>query len=120
MAVVKEQPLVHVLVAAIARAVVEHPSVPAENRDAFRAVAPRLIQEIIRQTLGCDSVQLTGWVLAPVERQARRERILSALLSGDKPRAIASRELVSVRLVEKLRKGMTEGERTAGERTAAP
>ena len=99
----KETPLSHVLVAAIARTWVEHPSVPPENREALRAVAPRLIQEIIMATLGCDSVQLTGWVIAPAARLARRDRIIQALRAGEQAAHIASRELVSVRWIRKLR-----------------
>ena len=108
MAALKEQPLVHILVDAIARRLVEHPSVPPENREALRAVAPRLIEQAIMATLGCDSVTITGWVLAPMERQARRERILSALCAGEPAAAVASRELVSVQWVRRLRKSVVE------------
>jgi hypothetical protein len=97
------KPLAQVLVDAIVRAVAEHPAVPAENRAAFYAVGPRLVQETIRSVLGCDSVQLTGWVIVPSERLARRDRILRALEAGEAPARIASRELVSVRWVRKLR-----------------
>lgn len=97
------KPLAQILVDAIVRAVAEHPSVPAENRAAFYAVGPRLVQETIRSVLGCDSVQLTGWVIVPSERLARRDRILRALDAGEPPARIASRELVSVRWVRKLR-----------------
>ena len=98
------KPLAQVLVDAIVRAVAEHPSVPAENRAAFYAVGPRLVQETIRSVLGCDSVQLTGWAIVPTERLARRDRILRALEAGEPPALIASRELVSVRWVQKLRR----------------
>lgn len=103
MAKVSSKPLSQVLVEAIVDAVGDHPSVPAENRSAWRAVGPRLVQEAIRSVLGCDSVQLTGWVIVPTERLARRERILRALEAGEPPARIASRELVSVRWVRKLR-----------------
>lgn len=97
------KPLVHELLEAIARRLTASPAIPPENREAFAAVAPRLIEETIRSVLGCDTVQLTGWVIAPSERQARRERILAAIVAGEAAGVIASRELVSVRWVEKLR-----------------
>jgi hypothetical protein len=96
-------PLAQVLVDAIVRAVAEHPIVPPENRAAFYAVGPRLVQEAIQRVLGCDRVTLTGWVIVPTERLARRERILRALEAGEPPARIASREVVSVRWVRKLR-----------------
>lgn len=108
----KDRPLVHLLVDAIARRLVDHPSVPPENRAAFHGVAPRLVEEAIRAVLGCDSVQLTGWVIAPTERLARRERILAALSEGEDPNRIANRELVSVRWVRKLRRDATVGTAT--------
>lgn len=97
------KPLVHELLAAIARRLTASPAIPPENREAFAAVAPRLIEEAIISVLGCDSVQLTGWVIAPSERQARRERIIAALRQGEPPAVIASRELVTVRTVQRLR-----------------
>jgi hypothetical protein len=101
------KPLAQVLVDAIVRAVAEHPSVPPENRAEFARVGPRLVQEAIQRVLGCDSVQLTGWVIVPSERLARRERIVRALEAGELPARIASRELVSVRWVQKLRREAT-------------
>lgn len=98
------KPLKHVLIDAILRSVVEHPSVPAETRATLYAVGPRLVQEAIRSELGCDSFELTGWSIVPAERVARRERIVLALQAGETTRRIASRELVSVRWVEKLRR----------------
>ncbi len=79
---------------------------PPENRAAWYAQGPRLVEEAIRSRLGCDSVQLTGGVIVPSERLARRDRILRALEAGEAPVRIASRELVSVRWVRKLRQEM--------------
>ena len=95
------KPLAHEVLDAIARLLTA--SLPPENRAVFAAAAPRLIDEAIRGVLGCDSVRLTGWVIAPAERQARRERIIAALRRGEAIPDIASSELVSVSLVYKLR-----------------
>jgi hypothetical protein len=110
MTTTKQRGVVHRIIAAAAEQLAQHPSIPAENRDAFRLTAISVFEQQISDIIGCDTIQLTGWTIAPSERQARRDRIVAALRSGDQPAHIASRELVSVRWVEKLRR--IESERT--------
>jgi DNA-binding NarL/FixJ family response regulator len=104
MAVVTQEPrgLVRRIIAAAADQLAQHPAIPAEAREAFRATAISVIEHQITAMLGCDSVPLAGWTIVPSERQARRERIVEALQRGESPRAIASRELVTVRTVQRL------------------
>jgi hypothetical protein len=78
--------------------------VPAENREAFIAAAVSIFEQQVCDILGSDSVRLNGWIMLPSQRLARRDRILSALHDGDDPQAIASRELVSVQWVRKIRR----------------
>jgi hypothetical protein len=101
----KPRGVVHRIIAAAAEQLAKHPSIPPENREAFRLTAISVFEQQVSAIIGCDTVQLTGWAIVPSERQARRERILDALRRGDVPSHIASRELVSVRWVEKLRRG---------------
>jgi hypothetical protein len=84
--------------------------VPAENREAFIAAAVSIFEQQVCDILGGDSVRLNGWIMPPSQRQARRDRILSAMRDGDDLHAIASRELVSLRWVQKLRREVVDSE----------
>jgi hypothetical protein len=98
----KPRGVVHRIIAAAADKLAQHPSIPPETREAFRATVISVMEHQITAVLGCDSVPLAGWALVPSERLARRERIVEALRQGESPRAIASRELVTVRTVQRL------------------
>lgn len=77
--------------------------VPPENVAAYRAQFVRVMEQAINDSIGTDILPLSGWSIVPSERQARRERIIAALRNGEKPQAIASRELVTVRTVQLVR-----------------
>lgn len=100
----KPRGLLNRIIAAAAEQLAKHPSIPPESREAFRINAISVFEQQVSAIIGYDTVKLTGWVILPSERQARRERILEALQRGDLPSHIASRELVSVRWVEMLRR----------------
>jgi Trp operon repressor len=100
----KPKPLAHVLLEAMADGIAKVEGIPADKADAYRTNMVSVLQQICRDVLGCDSVQITGWVITPSEREARRYRILQALHAGEMPARIASRELVSVKHVERLRR----------------
>ena len=99
----KPKGVVHRILAAAAETLAQHPSIPVENREAFKAQVISVMEHQITAVLGCDSIPLAGWAIVPSERQARRDRIVEALRRGDASPHIASRELVSVRWVNKLR-----------------
>lgn len=99
----KPRGVIHSILAKGADLLVKFDRVPAENADAFRAQFIRVMEQAINDSIGTDTVPLAGWVIAPSARQDRRERILGALQLGDDPAAIAARELVSVRTVQRMR-----------------
>jgi len=104
----KPRGLVHAIIAAAADKLSQHASIPPENREAFRATAVSVIEQQICSVIGYDTVQLTGWIIPPSQRLAQRERIVAAIHQGERPRVIASRELVSIRTVERLRCKVSE------------
>jgi len=96
------------IITAAADRLAQHPSIPAESREALSAAAVSVFECAINDMLGADSVRFGGWAIAPSQRNARRERIIEAIRAGHSTAEIASRELVSVRWVNKLRSGMGE------------
>lgn len=94
--------LLHVIIAGAAERLAAHPSIPAANREAFRATAVSIIEQQISAVIGGDTLRITGWVMPPSARQDRRDRIEAALQAGESPKVIAGRELVSRRWVEKV------------------
>ena len=84
-----------------------------ENREAMRAAVVSIFEQKVSAVIGYDSVVISGWVMPPSARQARRDRIEEALAAGESPKAIAGRELVSPRWVLRIQAEM----RAAGEQT---
>lgn len=78
------------------------PTIAPDARDAYRAAIVHVFEATICDLIGCDTVQISGWSIAPSARANRRERILQALEAGEPVRTIAARELVSERWVRKL------------------
>ena len=99
----KPKSIIHSILAKGAELMIAFDRVPAENAVAFRAQFIRVMEQAINDSIGTDTVPLSGWAITPSARQERRERIIEALHRGDTSPAIASRELVSVRWVNKLR-----------------
>jgi hypothetical protein len=85
-----------------------HVDVPDENREALRATAVRVLESLACEMFGPARVYIRGWVTEPSTRADRLQRILDAIAEGEPPKAIAARELVSVRWVEKLRRRQYE------------
>lgn len=85
-----------------------HADVPEAHREALRTTAVSIFEHEVCRVIGCDTVQISGWSIAPSERANRRERILAAIAAGDAARVIAARELVSERYVRKLRADMAD------------
>lgn len=92
------------VIAATAEHLAQHPSIPAENRSAFRDAAETLMHGQWAAMFGGQglSVRIYAPRISDAARQARRTRILAALLLGEAPLAIARREQVSDRWVRKL------------------
>lgn len=99
----KPRGVIHCILAKGADLLVKFDRVPAENVEAFRAQFIRVMEQAINDSIGTDTVPLSGWAITPSARQERRERIIEALRRGEAIAAIASSELVSVSMVYKLR-----------------
>jgi len=99
----KPRGVIHAILARGADLMVAFDRVPAENVEAFRAQFIRVMEDAINDSIGTDTVPLSGWAITPSARQDRRARIMEALRRGDEPATIAARELVSVRTVQRLR-----------------
>ena len=106
----KPRGVIHAILAKGADLLVAFDRVPAENAAAFRAQFIRVMEQAINDSIGTDTVPLSGWAITPSARQERRERIIEALQVGDSAATIASRELVSVQWVNKLRRSTLEDE----------
>lgn len=100
----KPKGVIHCILGKAADMLARFDQIPAENADAFRAQFIRVMEQAITDSIGTDTVPLSGWVIAPSARQERRERIIEALQRGDESACIASRELVSVQWVNRLRR----------------
>lgn len=91
------------IIASAADSMAQRMNIPTENRAAFHDTFVSVFENQVVEILGGDTVQLTGWQLAPSARAARRRRILDALRGGESDGAIAARERVSRSLVQSLR-----------------
>ena len=109
----KPKGIMHRIIAAVADKLAQHPSIPPENREAFRATVISVFEAQVCAFIGYDTVRITGWVIAPSERRARHDRIVAALHDGQTSAQIASRELVSVQWVNKLRRTVCADETLA-------
>ena len=98
--------VIHCILGKAADMLARFDQIPAENVDAFRAQFIRVMEQAITDSIGTDTVPLSGWVIAPSARQDRRDRINEALRRGDCMHAIASRELVTLRTVQLARNAL--------------
>lgn len=94
------------VIGAAAERLAQHPSIPPENRVAFRQAAESVMHGTWASMFGGETVWVRIYAARiTAEDRARREaRILEALALGDAPEAVARRERVTVRWVQKLRK----------------
>lgn len=115
----KPRSLLQTIIASAAERLSMHPSIPVENREAFRYTAVHIIEQQISAVIGSDSLMISGWVMPPSQRLQRRERIASSLLAGESVRAIAQRELVSQRWVFRLQSDLRAAEQTPPEQFSA-
>ena len=102
----KPRGVIHCILAKGADLLVTFDRVPAENVEAFRAQFIRVMEQAINDSIGTDTVPLSGWAITPSARQERRARIIEALQRGESAEAIASRELVTPRTVRRLRESV--------------
>lgn len=86
-----------------------------ENHEAMRDAAVHIIEQQISAVLGADSIVISGWLMPPSQRLARRERIVAALRAGERAQAIADRELVSARWVWRLQAELVAAEQSPPE-----
>lgn len=85
--------------------------VPADNREAFVATAESVLAEQWSALFGGETVRVRFYAPKESQRQRddRRQRIVAALQGGESARAIAKREGVSHRWVNKLAAANREG-----------
>jgi hypothetical protein len=102
--------LLQTIIASAVERLAAHPAIPPDRRDAFRAQAVRVFEQQINAVVGCDRLVVSGWAMPPSARQDRRDRIEAALRRGEAVKAIAGRELVSQRLVFKVKAELAAAE----------
>lgn len=92
------------VISAAAERLADHPTIPLENRLAFRQAAEHVMHAQWASMVGGETVVLRIYAsrMSPQTRDARRARILGALAAHEAPAAIAKREGVSARWVRKL------------------
>lgn len=111
----KPRSLLQNIIAGAAERLSMHPSIPPENRAAFRVTAVHVIEQQISAVIGFDSIVISGWVIPPSQRLERRGRIEAALAAGESVKAIAGRELVSQRWVFRVQAEMRSAEQISPE-----
>lgn len=105
----KPRSLLQTIIASAAERLSQHPSIPPENREAFRVNVVSVIEQQISAVIGSDTITVSGWVMPPSQRAERRDRIEAALRGGESVKVIAGRELVSQRWVRRLQAEMGLG-----------
>lgn len=115
----KPRSLLQNIIAGAAERLSMHPSIPEEDRAAFRATAVHVFEQQISAVIGFDSIVVSGWVMPPSQRLERRGRIEAALAAGEAVRDISQRELVSQRWVRRVREEMDAAEQSPPEQFRA-
>jgi Mor family transcriptional regulator len=100
---VSEPSLLGRLIRAVADRLANHPSIPEQNRETFKATAALAIEAELRSHFGGEQVRLYIPKFGGETRKARDERITAAIAAGEAAPSVAKRESVSERHVRRVR-----------------
>lgn len=91
------------IIGAIAERLAADPSIPVENREAFRRTIISVFECEMADLFGGEHIKIYIPKIGGQRRQDRNERIAAAIEAGEPPEIIAKREDISPRWVRKIR-----------------
>jgi hypothetical protein len=91
------------IVGAVADRLASHPSIPVENRMAYRDTIVSVFSAQLTSMFGGEEVRFYVPKVATDLRRERDERIAASLEAGEPPSQVAKRERISERRVRQMR-----------------
>jgi hypothetical protein len=91
------------IIGAIAERLAADPSIPVENREAFRRTIISVFECEMADLFGGEHIKIYIPKIGGQRRQDRNERIAAAIEAGEAPEVIAKRENLTPRRVRQLR-----------------
>ena len=91
------------LIRAVADRLSNHPSIPEQGRELFKATAAQVIEAELCNHFSGEQIRLYIPKFGGETRKARDERIAAAIVAGEAAPIVAKRESVSERHVRRVR-----------------